>query len=381
MALHTDYLPAERDEPEKVARQAALWTASDMATLAAALPLMLVASNRTRQIVYANHAFLEFMGLPLEEVVGLRPGEALGCRHALEHAGGCGTTRFCRFCGMAKAVATGLDGGRDTQECRISRGPAHQFQALNLQAWTAPVQVDGEGYVVTSLLDVYREKRLKIMERLFFHDVLNSASGVCNLAELMHGQARGELLTTTEMILAASARLQDQIMAQRDFVLAEDGDMSVAPSDLAVDWVLDQTANFFQGQAVLGRASLVVERQDREMVFSSDPSILLRVLVNLVKNALEASKAGQLAVLSASGDPDGVTFAVRNVAVMSEEVQSQVFKRMFSTKGAGRGIGSYGAKLLTERYLGGQIWFSSTAEEGTTFHVWLPLAFPGGSGE
>ena len=57
-------------------------------------------------------------------------------------------------------------------------------------------------------------------------------------------------------------------------------------------------------------------RMDREEVFASDPSILLRVLVNLVKNALEASGAGQAAVLSASGDSDGVTFTVRNAAAL-----------------------------------------------------------------
>ena len=38
---------------------------------------------------------------------------------------------------------------------------------------------------------------------------------------------------------------------------------------------------------------------------------------------------------------------------MPDEVKAQIFERSFSTKGRGRGIGTYSIKLLTERYLEG----------------------------
>jgi signal transduction histidine kinase len=38
----------------------------------------------------------------------------------------------------------------------------------------------------------------------------------------------------------------------------------------------------------------------------------------------------------------------------------------------GRGIGTYSAKLITERYLGGSLSFTSSEDEGTTFAVTLP---------
>jgi signal transduction histidine kinase len=50
-----------------------------------------------------------------------------------------------------------------------------------------------------------------------------------------------------------------------------------------------------------------------------------------------------------------------------------MFQRSFTTKeGGGRGIGAYSVKLLTERYLGGWVTFSSSREVGTTFTVTLP---------
>jgi len=41
----------------------------------------------------------------------------------------------------------------------------------------------------------------------------------------------------------------------------------------------------------------------------------------------------------------------------------QVFNRSFSIKGGDRGLGTYSIKLLSERYLNGEVGF--TSEEGT----------------
>jgi signal transduction histidine kinase len=51
-----------------------------------------------------------------------------------------------------------------------------------------------------------------------------------------------------------------------------------------------------------------------------------------------------------------------------------MFQRSFSTKGAGRGLGSYSVKLLSERYLNGKVSFTSSEDEGTTFIARYPAA-------
>ena len=79
--------------------------------------------------------------------------------------------------------------------------------------------------------------------------------------------------------------------------------------------------------------------------------------------------------LSRAGDQ--VVFSVRNKSVIPEEAKRRVFQRSFSTKGAGRGVGTYGMKLLGERFLGGSVNFSSREGEGTIFRLSLPLSFPG----
>jgi len=58
---------------------------------------------------------------------------------------------------------------------------------------------------------------------------------------------------------------------------------------------------------------------------------------------------------------------------MPRNVQLQVFNRSFSTKGQGRGIGTYSIRLLVTRYLRGTVDFTSSKEQGTTFRARLPL--------
>lgn len=61
---------------------------------------------------------------------------------------------------------------------------------------------------------------------------------------------------------------------------------------------------------------------------------------------------------------------------MPQSVKDQIFNRSFSTKGAGRGVGTYSIKLLGERYLSGKVSFTSTPDEGTTFSIKLPIKGP-----
>mgnify|MGYP003339318652 CR=1 FL=1 len=48
-----------------------------------------------------------------------------------------------------------------------------------------PFRQEGEDLLLLSLLDISGEKRRAVLERLFFHDVLNSAGGLRGLLHLL----------------------------------------------------------------------------------------------------------------------------------------------------------------------------------------------------
>ena len=100
----------------------------------------------------------------------------------------------------------------------------------------------------------------------------------------------------------------------------------------------------------------------------------------MVTNALEATPGGGRVRVWAErldGDPRwACAFHVRNGTAIPRAIALRIFQRSFSTKARkGRGIGTYSMKLLGERYLGGEVGFT-TGEGGTTFTLRLPAHLP-----
>jgi two-component system, cell cycle sensor histidine kinase and response regulator CckA len=108
------------------------------------------------------------------------------------------------------------------------------------------------------------------------------------------------------------------------------------------------------------------------MGFLTDRALLLRVLINMIKNAFEATAAGGTVRVWFELREAGPVFAVENSGVIPEEVRPHIFERSYSTKAAkGRGVGTYSMKLFGEHYLKGAVGYAS--EEGVTrFWICLP---------
>jgi signal transduction histidine kinase len=99
-------------------------------------------------------------------------------------------------------------------------------------------------------------------------------------------------------------------------------------------------------------------------------------VINLLKNSLEATPQEGIVTAGCDAFDDKIRFWVRNESVMPQEVQMRIFQRSFSTKGKGRGLGTYSIRLMTENYLNGKVSFVSNETEGTVFSVVLNKVFP-----
>ena len=369
----TAFAPPDRATTVELERQRRLLAADPLVwQLLAGYPGPAVILNEQRQIVSANRHMASLLETEPADLTGLRPGEAVGCVHAQTHAGVCGTSSFCRHCGAVNAILTSQRGMPDERECRISGGGEKGDYSLDLRVSATPLEFGGELYTIFAIRDISDEKRRAVLERLFFHDVLNTAGGLLGLLQLWPDLVEAEARDVAGMARLLSIELIEEIRSGRDLTAAERGELQVELRECDAEKILLDLCSLYTHHTVAEGRRLSLTAIEGDRVLISDATLLRRVLGNIIKNALEASAVGQTVTVSFAGGPEAL-FTIHNEAVMAEEVRAQLFQRSFSTKiGSGRGVGTYSVKLLTERYLKGTVNFTSTAGAGTTFYLRIP---------
>jgi len=373
VAPSTYLQPPERADDATIQRQAALLADSPTVDrLLDALPDLVFFFNKQRQIVRLNRAAYEFIALIHGDCrLGLRLGEALRCVRAREPPAGCGTTVFCRACGAARGVGQALSGVYAVQECRVLRDVDES--ALDLRVWVEPFDHRDEHFVLAVVSEVSDEKRRRVLEKIFFHDLLNTALGLRGVSERLDIVPAEDHDRLHRVMRQLTDRLIDEIVAQRQLSAAESGDLVTRRTEVSALETLRALAEEYTHHPSGRRRVLRIAGDAVDATLQTDAALLGRVLGNLLKNALEAVGPDGIVTVTCGPHEGGVRFAVHNPTYMEPEVQLQIFHRFFSTKGAGRGLGTHGARLFAERYLGGHVLFESQRSTGTTFRVWLPL--------
>ena len=370
--LPTDFASAERLSGTQIAEQVAtLESGGRLKSLIDSMPSLVALLNDERQVLLGNEAWENLArSLRKESFEGMRLGEFLSCRRAVSADFGCGTTEACRTCGATQAILCARAGQRTSKECRIATVTRDGYAFL---VSTSPFEWQGRGYVLLVLNDISGEKRRQVLEKIFFHDVLNTASGVSGIAALIAGEPALCVELKDDLLLSADT-LVNEIKSQRMLLAAEQDQLQVQLAPVSAKEALESARHLYRNHPVAAGRRIEIDPSGAGFTVKTDPTILQRVLTNMLKNALEASKQGDIVWLGADAGPEAYTFWCQNSGEIPDDVALQVFQRSFSTKGVGRGIGTYSIKLLGERFLGGRVSFTTSAEEGTRFQITLPRA-------
>jgi CheY-like chemotaxis protein/two-component sensor histidine kinase len=112
----------------------------------------------------------------------------------------------------------------------------------------------------------------------------------------------------------------------------------------------------------------------------ADPQQVVRILTNLVDNALKYTPPGGTVLLRAKEDGGNLCFSVQDTGIgISAADQEKLFTRFFRTERAvqsgagGAGLGLYITRSLVELH-GGDISVESSEDKGSTFTFRLPVA-------
>lgn len=362
------FKPSIRYQPEKIRRQATdIMQSPYFPQLLEDVPVVLLIINDARQVVYVNKDLLAEAGAKTREaILGIRPGECLECVHALEGKYGCGSTAYCRVCGLANTVELSEGGQNGMGECVIA---LKDGESLTLKVHTKPFRYGEENFVFVAIEDISDRKARMMLESIFLHDLKNTSAILSGLQEVYEELDAEE---TKRILKDVSVRIDEEIQAYQLITSAENKELLVRPAPVQLDELISEIITSLQFQQRFRQKQIRYAACGK--VLRTDKTLLRQVLINMLKNALEAGPEQDTVEIGChSKDQDkAISIFVKNQQVMPLQVKLQIFQKSFSTKGRGRGWGTYSIKLLTEKYLKGKADFISDNKVGTIFSIILP---------
>ncbi len=334
---------------------------------------LLTILNEHRQIVAVNDYFLQMLGIEDQtKILGLRPGEALECIHAGDEPDGCGTTKFCSSCGAAIAIVSSLGQDKPVEKiCALSANKGGNLVDIALLVKSHPIKIDKKKFLLLFLQDITKQQQRAALERTFFHDINNMLQLLVGRSEQLVEDDPSELAFE---IHHASMRLMKEISIQQCLSQTESFDYHPVWLEFTTGQILEELLSFFTNHPVANGKKLVISENYPIVSIKTDISLLLRVLCNMIINALEATDKNGVVKIWLEHNSDFLSFCVWNVQEIPQEIATRIFQRNFSTKDqSGRGVGTFSMKLFGEKILGGQINFSTSKKDGTIFQFRYPV--------
>lgn len=229
--------------------------------------------------------------------------------------------------------------------------------------------------------ELHRKDRLAAIGQVVAgvaHEIRNPLFGITSVAQIL----RQELdLTPThrELVEAMFSETQRLNVLVSDLLLfGRPSRLERKPIDL--QQLLDSCCHLYAGQ--IRERSIELRKAYRPdlPVLAADQDKLKQVILNLFKNALEATPPGGVVTVAAEGlkrddhsEPNGIVVRISDTGCgIPPKDRERIFDLFFTTKPRGAGLGLSISRRIVEDH-GGKIIVDSHPAQGTTFTIELPL--------
>ncbi|MFB5190248.1 PAS domain S-box protein [Alicyclobacillus fastidiosus] len=200
------------------------------------------------------------------------------------------------------------------------------------------------------------------------HEIRNPLTAIQGFCRLLEEGATPTQLMYLKIMKDEISRID--LIAGEMMALAKPSGALFQPY-LVQDIVRDVVA-LMNAQALLYGVSLFVQCSDMPLLIHCDPNQVKQVLVNIIKNALEATTEGGQVHLVAEERTDVVEISVRDTgAGIPYEHLAQLGNPFFTTKERGTGLGLLVSRRIVQAH-GGSLHIDSVVGQGTTVLVRLP---------
>lgn len=338
------------------------------------------------RMVYVNPAFCRMVGYEAGELLGRSAPLPYWPEEERERI-----AEALRAAHSRGAPATGI-------ELRLQRRGGERFDALLFEA---PL-VDGDGRQtgwMGSMLDIterkqarerarQQEEKLQATARLVTMGEMASAlahelnqplsaiasytTGCINLLE-SGAAAPAELRPALDKAAQQAQRAGQIIRRVHEFVRKREP----ARSPVRINGAVEEAVGFAEAEARKRQVRLSMALDGGDPVLQADPVLIQQVLLNLIRNGMDAMAATPLSerdlhvATARAGQSVTVSVADRGCG-LSPEVVQQMFSPFFTTKSGGMGMGLHICRSIMETH-GGRVWAEPNPGGGTTFSFSLPL--------
>jgi two-component system sensor histidine kinase KdpD len=232
--------------------------------------------------------------------------------------------------------------------------------------------------VRASTLAAEKEKLLSLLLSSVSHDLrtpLVSITGT--LSRLLEHTALDED-TRRELIETAyeeSERLNHLVGNLLDMTRVESGALKISPRPCEVRDLIGVSLQQFSKQQLNGRNIRIQVAEDLPEV-SMDYALMMKVLGNVIENALKYSPPGSPLEIRASRARDRLLFEILDQGFgIPDKERARIFEKFYRVQGPrkipGTGLGLSICKGIVEAH-GGMMWAEKNSPEGTKVVITLP---------
>jgi C4-dicarboxylate-specific signal transduction histidine kinase len=291
--------------------------------------------------------------------------------------------------GLAAALHAGCDDGAPR---RLELGDAAQWGAelapFDAEQWLLRLSDRREqGRALQRQLD--DREQLLFTSRVFSvgemattlaHELNQPIGAAANLLRGLRSRlARRKPALDAEEAAALERTLEQVMFAARVITRIREFTHSHQPRHARVDLaaLLRASASLLDWDLRRSRAKLALQLPDGAVLVRGDEVMLQQVLVNLMRNALDAMRTDPpeepllTLTLSVRGH-EAVVQVCDNGCGLGDDAAAKLFVPFASSKPTGMGIGLSICRSFVELHQG-RLWFTRNAVRGATFHVGLPL--------
>jgi len=223
-----------------------------------------------------------------------------------------------------------------------------------------------------------RESAWREMARQVAHEIKNPLTPMKLNIQYLQQALKTGYANIEELTVKVTESLIEQI-DNLSYIASEFSNFAkmpeARPEEINLNELLDRIAELYLNENI----TVEIEKPEEQLLVFADRSQLLRMLTNIMENAVQSipdERSGRIVIAAKHDNNDALISFNDNGRGIPDDVIEKIFQPYFTTKSSGTGLGLAMTKKIIE-FWKGSIWFETTEGVGTTFYIRIPLLNPG----